>query len=257
MNKFSIKEVSNILNISEQAIRLYERKKLIAPIRNDKNNYREYSMEDVHNIYKIIKLNRLGFSLADIYNFKNSKFNYESLLSDKVERIKKEILFELAEYEYMTMVINDLKIAKKHLNEPQLREIEMDIYYQQVETNKTETYNDEQKRFMAIGDIGVIYDSFEMISNNSGELTYMLCSEFIVDKSFIEANLINSDKIHYHKFIQVFFETNDRDMFIQLLNKCLKKLSKKFKLSNRIVAIPMLTIQDKNKIWKVIIEVLD
>lgn len=236
---------------------MYERKKLIAPVRNDKNNYREYSMQDVNNIYKIIKLNRIGFSLAEIYNFKNSEFNYESLLSDKVEKIKKEILFNLAEYEYMTMVINDLDIAKMHLNEPNLREFEMDIYYQPIETNKMETYNDEQKRFMAIGDIGVIYDSSEMISDNSGELTYILCSEFIVDKSFIEANLINSDKIHYHKFIQVFFEANDRLKFIRLLNKCVKKLSKKYRLSNRIVAIPMLTLQDRNRICKVIVEVLD
>lgn len=257
MKKLSIKEVSNILNISEQAIRLYERKKLIDPIRNDKNNYREYSMEDVHNIYKIIKLNRIGFSLADIYNFKNSKFNYESLLSDKIDKIIKEILFDLAEYEYITMVINDLEIAKRHLNEPTLREIEMDIYYQSIKPNKMETHSDEQKRIMTIGDIGVIYDFSEAIVDNSRELAYMLCSEFIVDKSFIETNLINFNKIHYQKFIQVFFETDDKYMFLQSVKKCVKKLSKKFKLSNRIVAIPMLTIQDKNKIWKVIIEVLD
>lgn len=257
MKSYSIKEASNILNISEQAIRLYERKKLISPIRNEKNHYREYSMDDIRNIYHIVKLNRLGFSLADIYKFKSDHSYSDAMLLDKIDQVKEEILFKLAEYEYMTMLLKDAEMAKTHINDPQLREVDMDIYYQRIGSSKIEIENDEQNRMMSIGDIGVIYDSSELFKGNSGELAYILCSEFIEDQSFLETNLIHFEKLHYHKFIQIFFKANTKKMFLQQLKGCLKKITKKYKFSSQIVVIPMITIQEENKIWKVILKVLE
>ena len=46
----TIKEVEEITNLPRSNIRFYEKEKLITPVRNPNNGYREYSEKDVNTI---------------------------------------------------------------------------------------------------------------------------------------------------------------------------------------------------------------
>ena len=52
----TIKEVEEITNLPRSNIRFYEKEKLITPVRNPNNGYREYSEKDVNTIKKIAYL---------------------------------------------------------------------------------------------------------------------------------------------------------------------------------------------------------
>lgn len=62
----TIKEVESLTGLVRSNIRFYEKEKLVAPARNEKNGYRDYSMQDVEDIKKIAFLRTLGISIEDI-----------------------------------------------------------------------------------------------------------------------------------------------------------------------------------------------
>ena len=64
----TIKEVEEQTGLTRSSIRFYEKEKLIEPLRNDKNGYRDYSEKDVDNIKKIAYLRTLEISIQDIRN---------------------------------------------------------------------------------------------------------------------------------------------------------------------------------------------
>lgn len=62
---YSIKQVSEMIKITSNAIRFYEKKGLIKPNRNN-NGYRVYSIEDISHIQMITLYRKMGFSLESI-----------------------------------------------------------------------------------------------------------------------------------------------------------------------------------------------
>ena len=71
-DKYSVKDIADLLNISVQTVHFYEKKGLIHPLRNPENNYREYSFNDLSKLYYSIKYNRLGLQLNEFPNPNNS-----------------------------------------------------------------------------------------------------------------------------------------------------------------------------------------
>ncbi|MCR2803873.1 MerR family transcriptional regulator [Paenibacillus soyae] len=63
-----IKEVADKLKISQRAIRFYEAKGLIAPSKQDDNQYRVFDEEDIWRLQTIIALREAGMSVSDIRN---------------------------------------------------------------------------------------------------------------------------------------------------------------------------------------------
>ena len=61
-----IKEVGERLNISPRAIRFYEEKGLIAPSKQEHNQYRSFSEKDIWRLQTIIALREAGMSIEDI-----------------------------------------------------------------------------------------------------------------------------------------------------------------------------------------------
>lgn len=61
-----IKEVADKLNISTRAIRFYEEKGLIAPTKQDNNQYREFNEKDIWRLQTIISLREAGMSVTHI-----------------------------------------------------------------------------------------------------------------------------------------------------------------------------------------------
>lgn len=62
---YTIKQVSEKLNIQANAVRFYEEKGLISPERGE-NNYREYRVEDISRLEMIILYRKMGFSIEAI-----------------------------------------------------------------------------------------------------------------------------------------------------------------------------------------------
>ncbi|MFF2479975.1 methyltransferase domain-containing protein [Paenibacillus sp. NPDC058071] len=61
-----IKEIAKKLNISPRAIRFYEEKELIAPLKKMDNQYRQFQEKDVWRLQTIISLREAGMTIEDI-----------------------------------------------------------------------------------------------------------------------------------------------------------------------------------------------
>ena len=79
----TIKEVEKLTGLSRSNVRFYEKEKLIVPVRNERNGYRDYSNSDIENLKKIAYLRTLGISIEDI----------RSIISENVSLRDKKFIF--------------------------------------------------------------------------------------------------------------------------------------------------------------------
>ena len=68
-----IKDVEKRVGITKANIRYYEKEGLLSPVRDQENNYREYSEGDVKRLEQIKVLRALGISIADIKELNTGK----------------------------------------------------------------------------------------------------------------------------------------------------------------------------------------
>lgn len=121
----NIKAVEQLTGITKQNIRYYERQGLITPKRNQENDYREYSEEDV-NTLKVIKLFRkLDMPLEEIRRLLNRDLTLADALQLQKERLE-------AERERLT----DALIFCGKMKEADLEQIDADSYLQMMEEDE-------------------------------------------------------------------------------------------------------------------------
>ena len=85
-----INEVENIVKLSKKAIRYYEQEGLINPERNQNNDYRQYTEEDLNKL-KIIKfLRELGVPISDLKKLNNHELSLQECLKDRITKIENE-----------------------------------------------------------------------------------------------------------------------------------------------------------------------
>ena len=87
----TIKEVEEQTGLTRSNIRFYEKEKLIEPIRNDKNGYRDYSESDIENIKKIAYLRTLEISIEDIRNIMSDKVSLTEIIEKQAATIQTQI----------------------------------------------------------------------------------------------------------------------------------------------------------------------
>ena len=76
-----IGEIADFFGVSRKAIRLYEKKRILKPVKTDAaNGYRYYSAEQVQQLNALLELKALGFSLDEIKMILDGKTAKESLL---------------------------------------------------------------------------------------------------------------------------------------------------------------------------------
>lgn len=63
--EYTIGEVADLLQVSRDTLRFYEKKKLVSP-KKGKNGYRYYSEEDIRMLLDLVFLRRLQYSIQDI-----------------------------------------------------------------------------------------------------------------------------------------------------------------------------------------------
>lgn len=66
MKRYSIHSVAELLGISADAIRLYEKEGLVKPLRDEKNGYRYYENEQIHRIMGIHLYRQIDVGLSQI-----------------------------------------------------------------------------------------------------------------------------------------------------------------------------------------------
>ena len=87
----TIKEVEEQTGLTRSNIRFYEKEKLIEPIRNNKNGYRDYSESDIENIKKIAYLRTLEISIEDIRNIMSDKVSLTEIIEKQAAAIQTQI----------------------------------------------------------------------------------------------------------------------------------------------------------------------
>lgn len=84
-----INEVESILGLSKKSIRYYESVGLFNPKRQNNNDYRNYSEEDIIFLRKIKFLRELDVSIQDLKKLKSGELNLKECMLDKIKQIEK------------------------------------------------------------------------------------------------------------------------------------------------------------------------
>ena len=65
---YTIKDVSELLNIPKSTIRYWDEQGLISTTRNEENGYRTFDLEDLFKIYDIDFYRKMGIPIKDMLN---------------------------------------------------------------------------------------------------------------------------------------------------------------------------------------------
>ena len=90
---YSIRDVSEILNLSREMIRYYEKYGVISPRRNDENNYRSYSTFDIFMLLDTLQYRSWGIQIKGMQDLRQEDFLQKSRqhLCLYRERLKEEV----------------------------------------------------------------------------------------------------------------------------------------------------------------------
>lgn len=140
----TIKEVEKQTGLSRFNVRFYEKEKLIVPVRNESNGYRNYSDSDIENIKKIAYLRTLGISIEDIRNIILEKSTLREVIRKQNDMLK--------------IQIGDLNRAKK-LCEKMLDEENIEYSDLKVEqyVAELEEYWNDNKPVFKLDSVSFIY----------------------------------------------------------------------------------------------------
>ncbi|MBA2937202.1 MerR family transcriptional regulator [Paenibacillus sp. CGMCC 1.16610] len=113
---FSIKEISKMTGLTEDALRYYEKIELLPRAKRRENGRRVYNKEDMQLMELIICLKKMGVSLKDIKEFASLSYK-EDILSapevhDKVQSYRRKLQDQI-DYLQKILGVLDYKIANK------------------------------------------------------------------------------------------------------------------------------------------------
>ncbi len=86
----TIKEVEQLLEISRATVRFYEKQGLLNPSRGG-NGYRDYSIEDVEKLRKIVILRKIGMSVEDINDVFDGVKSITEALDANIIKLQKQM----------------------------------------------------------------------------------------------------------------------------------------------------------------------
>lgn len=140
----TIKEVEEKTGIVRSSVRFYEKEKLIHPVRNNRNGYREYTEEDVKNIKKIAYLRTLGISLENIHRIIDHEVSLQVVLERQADALESQIA-DLEKYHY---------ICKKMLTEKEMTydDLEVEAYVTELED-----YWKSNSKVLRLDSVGFLY----------------------------------------------------------------------------------------------------
>lgn len=93
---YTIGDISSMLGIGIDAIRFYEKKGLVHPKKNPKNQYRVFTMYNILELLDVIYYRELGMTISEIIDILKSgtKESMQSLLREKRKKAQQRIIYE-------------------------------------------------------------------------------------------------------------------------------------------------------------------
>ena len=85
-----IQEVEHQVGLSKKSIRFYEENGLLTPVRDAKNDYRQYSDEDIQKLKVIKFLRELGVSIRELRMLNNKEISLDEVLEEHIKKIDEE-----------------------------------------------------------------------------------------------------------------------------------------------------------------------
>lgn len=115
---FRIGEIADFFDIPASTLRFWEEKKIIIPIKNPENNYREYRISDLITLSDTIFYKNLGIPLKQICDMSRTTPEEHRLLFEKkvdeLERQQKELLARMEKLKMHLSAIDTLHALKAH-----------------------------------------------------------------------------------------------------------------------------------------------
>ena len=111
-----IGEIADFFDVSRKAIRLYEKKGIIKPVKVDaQNGYRYYSVEQVQQLNALLELKALGFSLDEIKTLIDGEIDREQLLyalAKKQQAWQEAMSVAKYKVECLSSIMNNLQTSQ-------------------------------------------------------------------------------------------------------------------------------------------------
>lgn len=109
--RYTIHEISKLLGISADAIRLYEKEGLVTPVRDPQNGYRYYETLEIQRIMGIHLYRQLDVSIAEIRNLMAA-----TSLSSVSDSFSYLALHTENEIEHLQRRLEKLRFMKQHID---------------------------------------------------------------------------------------------------------------------------------------------
>ena len=145
------KQVEELVGVSRQNIRYYEKEGLLTPCREQGNSYRDYSQEDVERLKLIKMLRMLDMPLKDIALVLNN----EVPLQDAVAVRQKELLEQQKRLQAAIDICNLIKKEKsseidvnKYLNKMEHMERNGNVFARIIDDYKQAIREEEEKQIV-------------------------------------------------------------------------------------------------------------
>lgn len=236
---YTIKDVSELLNIPKSTIRYWDEQGLISTTRNEENGYRTFDLEDLFKIYDIDFYRKMGIPIKDMLNlykktptdlYATMEATEEQLgqeikrLQQKYKEIKKRKLHLHALIDLETLVFSDEpipfdKIVVVDIEDPE----EMKVYMEHIST------------------LGIYGDLSE-----SNELTYGICLANHVNKKSLDKVIwLKESSSQYKGFI---LKVNTQDTRLNNIEEVKKRLAKQGFETGIVVGEHILTqLEEENQ----------
>lgn len=121
-----ISEVAKMTGLSVSNIRFYERKGLLAPVREEESKYRDYTPQDVEVLKRIILYRKMNLTIDTIYLLMNGAASLEEVL----KRQEKELIAQ------REMLQGSIELCRRMQREPDPEHIDVDDYLNYVHTEE-------------------------------------------------------------------------------------------------------------------------
>lgn len=114
---FKIGELSKLYHIGVDSIRYYEKVGILNPIRDEENNYRLYTTDDVRKLTMIRELLGLDFTTEQIKEFEANRSieNTKALLEKELQLVNNRIKELQQKKKNITSRLNTLTLAEKEI----------------------------------------------------------------------------------------------------------------------------------------------
>ncbi|MCI6019972.1 MAG: MerR family transcriptional regulator [Clostridiales bacterium] len=144
---FNIGKMADFFQIHASALRYWEEAGLITPVKNNENDYREYSVDDLMTVSDILFYKNLGLPLKQIHEIEKTDVSgHQKLLEEKMGELKqqkKEIDRRIQKLQYHLNAISALHDLEDHPFKITDIDTECIVPFELIEIDKLKKYIDD------------------------------------------------------------------------------------------------------------------